>query len=228
MWGERLLRFAKENPYCERDQKKHLRPIIEAILLARHVIECDYYLGREESRVDVTTRKIVSVKKYFAYGSNLLKARLCEHAPSALFRAVGYLPGHTVRYNKRSKDGSGKCNLVRTNENDRVYGVVYDFLDQEKPSLDTHEGLGRGYHTEEIRVITEDGETGAYTYVADDNAVDDSLKPYSWYKELVVEGAKRHSLPTKYIEQLLCVNAVKDPDREREERNRGLLGGSGK
>ena len=109
-----------------------------------------------------------------------------------------------------------------------MYGVVYDLLGQEKPSLDKHEGLGRGYHTEEIRVITEDGETGAYTYVADDSAFDDSLEPYSWYKELVVEGAKRHSLPTKYIEQLECVNAVEDPDREREERNRGLLGGSAK
>jgi hypothetical protein len=228
LWGERLLRFARDNPYRERDGKRELRPLIEAIWSARDVIECDYYLSREEGRVDVKTRKIVGVKKYFAYGSNLLKARLCEQAPSALVRAVGYLPGYSVRYNKRSKDGSGKCNLVRTNENDRVYGVVYDFLDQEKPSLDKHEGLGRGYHTEEIRVITEDGETGAYTYVGDDSAVDDSLKPYSWYKELVVEGARRHSLPTKYIEQLQCVDAVKDPDLEREERNRRLLGGSAK
>jgi hypothetical protein len=226
MWGERLIRFAIDNQYREREGRKELRPIIEAIILARHVVECDYYLGREESRVDVKTRKIVSVKKYFAYGSNLLKAKLCECVPSALVRAVGYLPGYTVRYNKRSKDGSAKCNLVRTNENDTVYGVVYDFLHEEKPSLDEHEGLGRGYHTEEIRVVTEDGQTGAYTYVADDSAVDDSLKPYSWYKDLVVEGAKRHLLPTKYIEQLECVNAVKDPDPEREERNRRLLRGT--
>ena len=76
MWGERLLRFAIDNQYFEREGKKELRPIIEAIILARHVVECDYYLGREESRVDVKTRKIVSVKKYFAYGSNLLKAVL--------------------------------------------------------------------------------------------------------------------------------------------------------
>lgn len=53
----------------------------------------------------------------------------------------------------------------------------------------------RGYHTEEIRVVTDNGETGAYTYVADESAVDDSLRPYSWYKELVVKGARQHSLP---------------------------------
>lgn len=228
MWGERLLRFAKDNRYCEREGKKELRPIIEAIILARHVIECDYYLGREESRVDVRTRKIVSVKKYFAYGSNLLKARLCEWVPSALVRGVGYLPGYTVRYNKRSTDGSGKCNVVKTKESDRVYGVIYDFLDQEKPGLDKHEGLGRGYHTEEVRVITDNGETGAYTYIADESAVDDCLRPYSWYKELVVEGARQHSLPDEYIAQLEGVDADPDGDAEREGLNRRLLGGSAK
>jgi hypothetical protein len=132
------------------------------------------------------------------------------------------LPGYTVRYNKRSEDGSGKCNLVRTKESDRVYGVIYEFLDQEKPSLDKHEGLGRDYHTEEIRVITDNGETGAYTYVADESAVDDSLRPYSWYKELVVEGARQHSLPDEYIAQLEGVDADTDGDAERERLNRRI------
>ena len=178
----------------------------------------------EEGRVDVTTRKIVSVRKYFAYGSNLLRARLCERVPSALVRAVGYLPGYTVRFNKLSEDGSGKCNLVRSSENDRVYGVVYDFLDEEKLSLDKHEGLGKGYHTEEIKLITDQGEIGAYTYVADDSAIDDSIRPYSWYKELVVEGARQHSLPEGYVAQLEGVDADTDGDAERERMNRRLLG----
>jgi hypothetical protein len=85
-----------------------------------------------------------------------------------------------------------------------------------------NEGLGRGYHPEEIRVITTNEETGAYTYVVDESAVDDSLRPYSCYKELVVEGARRHSLPTEYIAQLECV----DPDADRERVNRELLVGT--
>ena len=38
--------------------------------------------------------------------------------------------------------------------------------------------------------MTDNGETGAYTYVADESAVDESLRPYSWYKDLVVEGGE--------------------------------------
>ena len=108
-----------------------------------------------------------------------------------------------------------------------MYGVVYDFLVDDQPGLDKHEGLGRGYHTEEIRVVTDNGETGAYTYVADESAVDESLRPYSWYKDLVVEGARQHSLPDEYIAQLESVDANTDPDAEREKLNReSLLGGS--
>jgi gamma-glutamylcyclotransferase len=226
IWGERLLRFAKENRYLHRDGQKTTRPFIEAIVLARHAIDCDYYLSREEGRVDTKTMRIVSVKKYFAYGSNMLKARILERAPSALVRAIGYIEGYKIRYNKTSKDGSGKCNLVKTDDsNDKVYGVVYDFLDADKPNLDKQEGLGKGYNLEEMRVLTDNGETGAYTYVADEGSVDDSLQPYSWYKDLVVEGAKQHRLPDEYILQLESTEAGSDPDAERDKLNRKLVGG---
>lgn len=226
IWGEKLLRFAKENPYLQRDGQKKTRPFIEAIMLARNTVDCDYYLSREESRVDKKTRKIVSVKTYFAYGSNLLKERLIERVPSALVRATGYIEGYKIKYNKRSKDGSGKCNLVKTEDQGaRVYGVIYDFLDAEKPNLDKYEGLVSGYNAEEIRVITDNGEMRAYTYVAADSAVDDSLRPYSWYKDFVVKGARQHSLPSEYISQLEGVEANGDPDTERDRLNRQLLGG---
>jgi gamma-glutamylcyclotransferase (GGCT)/AIG2-like uncharacterized protein YtfP len=224
-WGERLLNFANENPYLQRGGEKNIRPIIEAIMMAHHTLECGYYLSREESRVDKDSGEIVSVKKYFAYGSNMLKERLVERVPSALVRATGHIDGYTIRYNKRSKDGSGKCNLVQTeDDNDRVYGVVYDFLVDNKPTLDKSEGLGSGYNAEEIRVTTDNGEMTAYTYVADESAVDDSLKPYSWYKDLVVKGARQHSLPPEYISHLESFEADNDSDIEREKLNRQLLG----
>lgn len=186
-------------------------------MLARHAADCGYYLSKEEGRVDKHTGRIVSVKKYFAYGSNLLKERMVARAPSAIVRATGYIEGYKIKYNKRSKDGSGKCNLVKTEDDkDKVYGAVYDFLDEDKPTLDKHEGLGSGYNAEEIRVITNNGEIRAYTYVADDSAVDDSLRPYSWYKDFVVKGARQHSLPSEYISQLESFDADSDPDAEPE------------
>ena len=224
-WGERLLRFARENVYLQSNGVRQTRPIIEAIMLARHAIDCGYYLSKESGRVDLNSGKIVGVKKYFAYGSNLLKRRLDLYAPSALVRATGYITGYKVRFNKRSIDGSGKCNVVKTEDDkDRVYGVVYDFLDADKRDLDKHEGLGKGYHAEEIRVTTDNGEIGCYTYIADGSSIDDSLKPYSWYKDFVVEGARQHRLPDEYVTALEATEAATDADAEREKGNRQLLG----
>ena len=59
--------------------------------------------------------------------------------------------------------------------------------------------------------------------MADDSAVDDSLKPYSWYKDLVVEGAKRLSLPPEDVSQLKAFEADGDPDAECEQQNLKLL-----
>jgi len=46
---------------------------------------------------------------YFAYGSNMLSARLQERAPSATAIAIGKISGHRLCWHKRSRDGSGKC-----------------------------------------------------------------------------------------------------------------------
>jgi len=85
-------------------------------MLARHAVECGYYLSSEEGRVDIRTGRIVNVNKYFAYGSNMLKARLIERAPSALVRGTRYMEGYKIKHNKSSKDGSGKCNLAKTED----------------------------------------------------------------------------------------------------------------
>lgn len=50
----------------------------------------------------------------FAYGSNMLVARLTERVPSARPIGIGQLKGHVLRWHKRSKDGSGKCDIEIT------------------------------------------------------------------------------------------------------------------
>ena len=53
--------------------------------------------------------------KYFAYGSNMLKERLCarDRCPSAMPVDVGSIRGYTLQFWKISKDGSGKATIVR-------------------------------------------------------------------------------------------------------------------
>lgn len=67
-------------------------------------------------------------------------------------------------------------------------GVVYEIADKDKSDLDRHEGLGSGYAEKNVQVITDTGIITAFTYFA--THVDDSLKPFHWYKQHVLIGAQ--------------------------------------
>jgi hypothetical protein len=157
----------------------------------------------------------------FAYGSNMLTARLRERCPSAKPIGVAELRGYELRWHKRSIDGSGKCDVVQQG-GVSVLGVLYEVLDTEKRALDKAEGLGQGYAETEVKVRSADGERTAVAYVATD--LDATLKPFSWYHAFVLGGAREHGLEATYIDALAAVAVVQDPDRARHERNMRLLG----
>jgi gamma-glutamylcyclotransferase (GGCT)/AIG2-like uncharacterized protein YtfP len=163
--------------------------------------------------------------KYFAYGSNMCTNWLRSRVPSCRFHAVGTLKGYVLKFHKRSMDGSGKCNAFLTNdENDGVMGVIFELNEAEKPALDRAEGLGNGYHEIDVRVLTACGTVTARMYVADPNAVDDSLAPYTWYKDIVVGGAREHGLPEAYIQSIETIGKARvDPDPQREADRRRFL-----
>ena len=171
----------------------------------------------------------MSALLYFAYGSNMCAARLRYRVPSCRFHSIAQLLKHRFCFHKRSSDGSGKCNAFATAASkDSIFGVVYEISPAEKPDLDRAEGLGSGYHDEYLRVQTvqtvqtPDGqEIQVQTYIADRDAIDDRLKPYSWYKDFVVNGAQQHGLPIGYIHSYIePVLAVTDPDRKRDQSRR--------
>jgi len=61
---------------------------------------------------------------YLAYGSILHPLRLGERISSAQLCGVTTLRGYRLAWHKRGADGSGKCDLVRTNrEQDRAHGA---------------------------------------------------------------------------------------------------------
>ena len=64
----------------------------------------------------------------------------------------------------------------------------------------------------------------AFAYVATPDAVDATLAPFGWYRDLVVAGARENALPDRYISALAAVTAVADPDEGRARRHRRLLG----
>lgn len=145
--------------------------------------------------------------------------RIIERIPSAKVVGIGILKKHQLKFHKISiKDGSGKCNIYENGEaGSEVFGVVFDIDENEKRLLDKAEGLGSGYEQKEIEVYLSNGEKiKVFTYYATN--IDESLKPYSWYREHVVRGAKENYLPEDYIFAIESTEAVEDPVRSRHEK----------
>lgn len=161
----------------------------------------------------------------FAYGSNMLTQRISQRCPSATPLGMATLDGHELRWHKRSRDESGKCDVVESaTAGAVVFGVLFQIAVAEKPALDRAEGVGSGYE-EKTATVTCNGEShNASIYFATD--IEDSLQPYSWYKALVVAGAKEHCLPAAYVAQLEAAEAVKDPDAGRHASNMAMVNDS--
>ncbi len=151
---------------------------------------------------------------YAAYGSNLHPLRLSLRLPKSRFEGTAAIGGQRLCFHKRSKDQSGKCNIVAGDGS--VHVAIYELGEQEKARLDQIEGVGSGYSVEAFEVP---GFGECFTYVAIASYIDDKLRPYSWYKELVLAGCEALRLPTDYIAMIQEVAAIDDPDRARHAAN---------
>ncbi len=132
------------------------------------------------------------------------------------------LHGYKLKWHKRSSDGSGKCDVVETDSAGAVvFGVLFRIAAAEKPALDRAEGVGRGYDEKLATVIWNGESRNSTTYSA--AARDESLRPYTWYRALVVAGAREHCLPAGYVARLEDAEAIEDPNRERHARHMAMV-----
>lgn len=167
---------------------------------------------------------------YFAYGSNMATARLRKRIPSCKPLSIATLPDHTLRFHKRGKDGSGKCNAFAGGGGNSVIGVLFSFDLAEQVDLDRAEGVGRGYERAEVTVIKDQNCTQkAMTYLATADYIDGKLQPYGWYKNFVLAGGWEHGLPPEYIaEYIQAIEAIVDPNKKRDVEQRATLAGFGR
>jgi hypothetical protein len=156
--------------------------------------------------------------RYAAYGSNLHPLRLQERVPSATLLTCIRVPNWQLQFHKRGQDGSGKCSIARAGQS--VYFAIYDMDETEKPALDRAEGLNLGYEQTLIN-IPRHGD--CFAYVASPSHVQERLKPFSWYKQLVLVGIEYHRLPAAYLRAVQAVEPLLDPDTRRHERNMKLV-----
>ena len=128
---------------------------------------------------------------YFAYGSNMLAARLKRRCSSATLMGSAVAVGYKLTFSKKSKDGSGKATIEEaTDPDDSVYGVLFRIPDCEKPKLDEYEGPGYQIDDQFSVIRTPNNqESFARIYFAVDSINGDELSPYDWYLNLIIAGA---------------------------------------
>jgi gamma-glutamylcyclotransferase (GGCT)/AIG2-like uncharacterized protein YtfP len=156
----------------------------------------------------------------FAYGSNMCSGRFHDYRmrPEGAGRSA-LLTGYRLLFNKQSTDNSGKAN-VEPDEGSQVWGVLYSIPDADLAVLDQGEV---GYQRVQLPVTTPDGaQHQAWVYIASTPSAQAGLRPFTWYKRFLVEGAREHALPPDYIATLENIEAVQDANQSRDRRKRAL------
>lgn len=158
----------------------------------------------------------------FAYGSNMCSGRFRAYGMTPRGRgSAAVLDDYRLTFNKPSKDQSGKANVSPSTVH-QVWGVLYEIDAAELAVLDLREGKGYARHNLTVRRI--DGDTmEAWVYIAARPDTTNPLRPYTWYKRFLVEGAREHALPTAYIAELQAIDATIDADSNRHAEYSGLI-----
>lgn len=82
------------------------------------------------------------------------------------------------------------------------------------------EGRGYGYDRLEIWVP---GHGQCFTYLAPEEHCNDSLVPYTWYRDLVLIGCRYHAFPEPYVQSVASHTCRNDPKLERAAENGAIL-----
>lgn len=163
---------------------------------------------------------------YFGYGSNMLTNRLRGRVRSATPVTTARLDNYALRFHKRSRDGSGKCNII-PKDDQTVHGVVFDVASSGLDALDEAEQRGRGYRRQTLTVRDDSSTFEVFAYVAQSAYVDDALLPYDWYRALVLAGAREHRLAQSYVAKIESIRSYPDPSEERRRTHQTLLSEAG-
>lgn len=136
---------------------------------------------------------------YFAYGSNMKRSRLEDgRVGEVADHGVTTLKDYRIAFNKQSTDGTGKTNLMPTEQQD-VLGVLYGLSDEQLKTLD---GIENGYVRIPLSIEVEGKATEVQTYVALEERINNDLLPTAEYLGYLIDGAVEHNFPTEYQEFL--------------------------
>jgi gamma-glutamylcyclotransferase len=143
---------------------------------------------------------------YFAYGSNLHQAQLIARCNGRLSESnepprIARLPNYRLAFNMDGGDGEVYANIAMPG--DGVMGVIYRCSEAAFALLDVYE---TGYNRIAVLVADEQGRPlPAIAYVAQLASVTVERRPHEEYLQIILSGAREHSLPAEYIRQIEAI-----------------------
>jgi gamma-glutamylcyclotransferase len=150
---------------------------------------------------------------YFAYGSNLLKARKEMRTGPIQQSHIARLPDYRLVFNKLAKDGSQVYANIEPRPGFAVWGVIYLCDPDTLARLDRFEGAPDHYARAEVTVLrSPDQAVGAVVYIAQPAYICEARKPEAAYLNKLLTGAREHGLPAEYIELIQKTAETPAPD----------------
>jgi phage replication-related protein YjqB (UPF0714/DUF867 family) len=130
---------------------------------------------------------------YFAYGSNLSARQMALRCPGATDPRPALLADHDWLINQRG------VATVEPFRGSQVHGVVWQLTDHDLAALDSAEGVPVRYRRDRLTVHTAEGPSQAWVYI--DHRVEPG-EPRPGYLERIIDGARHHGLPTRWVDFL--------------------------
>lgn len=136
--------------------------------------------------------------RYFAYGSNMLRARIEERLGAVEVLGAAVLAGFAHSFSKLGRDGTGKGN-IRPAQGSEVHGVLYRL---DPGQLTRLVEIESGYQliALSVRCGSETVDASAFQAVAPMAA----LVPTSEYLAFYEHGMHEHGLPVHYRALILA------------------------
>lgn len=149
---------------------------------------------------------------YFAYGSNLMAARIHINNPTAVRVSKAKLVDYRLDFGYWSQRWKGAAATVVPDEGKYVWGAVWQLDRSDMENLDRQEGVSSNvYFPFEVEVETPDEQKllcrcyqlcDTPTKLNPGQPVPEDRLPSELYLSVIIKGAQETGLPDDYIKQL--------------------------
>ncbi|MEZ4340074.1 MAG: gamma-glutamylcyclotransferase family protein [Sandaracinaceae bacterium] len=137
---------------------------------------------------------------YFAYGANMATRVLRRRGVTAIESHAARLPGHRLVFEEPGIPWLEPAFAsLRADDDEVTHGVLHRLTDEDLAALDRIEGIGYDRVAHVVEVPGR-GEIAASFYASRRSTT--GRRPSRRYIRILVEGAREHDLPARWIERL--------------------------